>query len=85
MTLDLTRRQPQFTDVRRVFEVIKTSPKFQLADQSEEMMEAETLAAPAPQGLRFPSAFRTGDWLVWSGVYIASNVRPSSFVSVGDR
>jgi hypothetical protein len=38
-------------------------------------MVAETIAAPAPQGLRFPSASVVGDWLVWGGTYIASTVR----------
>lgn len=72
----------QFTDVRRVFEVLErtpdATPEFHLTAKSSDMMVAETTSSPAPQGLRFPSASVVGDWLVWGGTYIASTVRCTS-------
>lgn len=73
-----------------MFEVLAHSPgakpSFQLRGRSSEMMLAETVASPAPQGLRFPSGAVMSDWLVWGGTYIASTVRASrSRVSLDRR
>lgn len=70
-------RLRQFTDVRRVLEVLKPSAPppsetFSLFDRSGDLRGDS--AKSSPQGLRFPSGARLGNWLLFGGIYLANSV-----------
>lgn len=70
----------QFTDVRRVLEILHPdgpSPSvesFSLSDRSGDM-RGYGVKNSSPQGLRFPSGARLGNWLLFGGIYLASSVQ----------
>lgn len=78
----LVPRSPlcQFTDVRRVLEILHpdlpSPPKetFSLSDRSGDMRGFGPKGS-SPQGLRFPTGARLGNWLLFGGIYLASSVQ----------